>query len=127
MRLNKYEEAVRDLSKAEQMNHTQEGFLELKEAQKLHEGSKKESVARAINEKLKFQGVTGGNLPNWMTPKLFELVAQDPEMLRAFQNERVMTAIAEIARDSSAFVKYQKDPEVLHAFMKFSKLVSATK
>lgn len=136
--LGKPEEAIRDLDKAEQLNPTPEGTRELKKAQALlketnKKNEKKQSSStteprqRKTIQKSKSTSSSSSNIPSWLTPQLFQAVAQDPDMVRAFQNERIMTAITEIAKDARAFIKYQQDPEVLTAFMKFSRLISGTK
>ena len=122
IRLNNIEDVHRDLIYVEASDFPTEYEQVKKEYEEKREEERKKKVAAEINTKLKFQGAD--QMPSWMTPQLFEKVAKDEELLKAFQTPRLMTAIQEIASNPNAFIKYKNDPQVLQLFMKFSKIMS---
>jgi len=56
-----------------------------------------------------------------------KMVSQDEELMRGFQNPRLVNAINEIAVNPSAFLKYNNDPEVVRMFKKFTEIIGGAK
>jgi hypothetical protein len=117
--LNNIEDVHRDLIYVDESQFP----TEYDDVKKLYE-EKKSIQQSQQSQQQQQQSISSSNMPSWMTPQLFEKVAQDSELVKALQTPKLMNAIQEIATNPNAFLKYKDDPQVITLFMKFSKVMS---
>jgi arsenate reductase-like glutaredoxin family protein len=64
------------------------------------------------------------NKDEWLTPEFFAKLAQNPKLLKAFQDPTAMAAMSEFGQNpKEAMQKYGNNPEFRELMIEFSKLM----
>ena len=110
------ESALKDLRIANQLDYDDAVNLEIKRIEKmLSERNPQPKASSSSSSSSPFSSAG-------LNQELLSKIMQDPGLLKAFQNPRLMAAVSEVAQDPQAIYKYKDDPQVMGAFLKFSKM-----